>query len=182
MIHFSLSRVATFIGAVFICALSLTSCAQTTPETLPNITNPKLDKRLTTLLRFDVPLIGADSLARLKDIAIFDTRDQEEYAVSHLPDAVLLSPKQDIPQWILDMDRDQTIVLYCSVGYRSENVGRELQNAGFTNVYNLYGSIFDWVEKGYPIEDEKGEPTQVVHTYNQRWGKLLNRPAVDKTW
>ncbi len=171
-----------FLLVFLMAAITVSSCAQTAPATHPIITNPDLDKRLTNLLRFDVPLIGADSLAGLENITIFDTREQEEYAVSHLPNAVLLPPKQDIPQWILNMDRDQPIVLYCSVGYRSENVGRELQKEGFTNVYNLYGSIFDWVEKGYPIEDEMGESTKVVHTYNQRWGKLLNRPAVDKTW
>jgi len=55
-------------------------------------------------------------------------------------------------------------------------------NEGFTNVYNLYGSIFDWVEKGYPLENAEGNSTLQVHTYNQRWGKLLTRPDVDKIW
>lgn len=162
--------------------LSFVACAQTPPIGRPSTTNPALDKRLTNLLRYDVPLIGADSLASLKDIAIFDTRKQEEFLVSHIPGAIQLSPKQDIPSWILERNREETIVLYCSVGYRSENVARKLQQLGFTNVFNLYGSLFDWVEKGYPLEDATGNATLSVHTYNQHWGKLLTRPDVDKTW
>ena len=177
-----MNLVFKYLVVLSMAAITVSSCAQTAPAIHPNITNPDLDKRLTNLLRFDVPLIGADSLAGLEDVTIFDTREQEEYAVSHLANSIQLSPKGDIPQWILNMDHDKPIVLYCSVGYRSENVGRELKKQGFTNVYNLYGSIFDWVEKGYPLEDMEGKPTLRVHTYNQRWGKLLTRPDVDKTW
>ncbi|MFK8055428.1 MAG: rhodanese-like domain-containing protein [Saprospiraceae bacterium] len=176
------NRIKAFVWMVCFSAITLVGCAQTPPVGRPSTTNPALDQRLTSLLRYDVPLIGADSLAGLKDIAIFDTRKQKEYSVSHIPGAIQLSPKQAIPSWILERDRDKTIVLYCSVGYRSENVARKLQQQGFTNVYNLYGSIFDWVEKGYPLEDAKGDSTLRVHTYNQRWGKLLTRPDVDKTW
>lgn len=175
-------QITVLIWTVSAFLLASPGCAQTPPTSRPSTTNPALDQRLTHLLRYDIPLIGADSLAGLKDIAIFDTRNEEEYSVSHIPSAVQLSPKQGIPSWILAKDRDETIVLYCSVGYRSENVARKLQEQGFTNVYNLYGSIFDWVEKGYPLEDMKGNNTLRVHTYNQRWGKLLTRPDVDKTW
>jgi len=175
-------RIKEGIWIIGLFGLTVSSCAQSPPTGRPSTTNPALDTRLTKLLRYDVPLIGADSLSMLKDIVIFDTRNQEEYDVSHLPNAVQLSPKQEIPSWILERDRDETIVLYCSVGYRSENVARKLKNKGFTNVYNLYGSIFDWVEKGYPLEDMEGNTTLRVHTYNQRWGKLLTRPDVDKTW
>ena len=176
------SRISSFVWVLSLFVLTITACAQTPPTGRPSMTNPALDERLTTLLRYDVPLIGADSLVSLKDIAIFDTRRQDEYSVSHIPGAVQLSPKQSIPSWILELERDETIVLYCSVGYRSENVARKLQEEGFTNVYNLYGSIFDWLEKGYPLEDAEGNSTLRVHTYNQRWGKLLTRPDVDKTW
>jgi len=175
-------QITVLLWIVSFFTLAPSGCAQTPPTGRPSTTNPALDQRLTRLLRYDVPLIGADSLLGLADIAIFDTRSEEEFSVSHIPGAVQLSPKQDIPSWILERDRDETIVLYCSVGYRSENVARELQLLGFTNVYNLYGSIFDWVEKGYPLEDAQGNSTLRVHTYNRRWGKLLTRPDVDKIW
>ena len=44
-----------------------------------------------------------------------------------------------------DIARESTIVVYCSVGYRSEKIAEELDKLGFTNVSNLYGGIFEWI-------------------------------------
>ena len=74
-----------------------------------------------------------------------------------------------------DIPKDQPIVVYCSVGYRSERIGEKLQEMGFTQVYNLYGGIFDWKNRGMEVENMEGEPTEKVHTYNKKWGQWLLR-------
>ncbi len=134
------------------------------------------------LLNYDVPLIGADSLAQLNERAIFDARNAEEFNVSHIAGAVHIEPTGPLPGWLDSLPRDQQITVYCSVGYRSENVARRLQTAGFTKVNNLYGSIFDWVDRGYPVVDSSGQPTNRIHTYNKRWGKLITSPTAKKVW
>jgi hypothetical protein len=66
-------------------------------------------------------------------------------------------------------------VVYCTVGVRSEKVGEKLKAAGYQNVRNLYGSIFEWVNQGNPVVDNQGKPTQQVHAYSRVWGVWLNK-------
>ena len=73
------------------------------------------------------------------------------------------------------VDKETTIVVYCSVGYRSEKVGERLKKAGFKKVLNLYGGIFDWVNKGFPVYDNSGNQTKKVHAYDKSWGKWLTK-------
>lgn len=103
---------------------------------------------------------------------LLDVRTKAEYDVSHIHGALRVEPGSDGET--LSISRDHPIVTYCSVGYRSAAYARTLQEAGFKNVQNMTGSIFDWANKGYPIE-QNGQPTQKVHPYSQRWGKLLKK-------
>ena len=43
-----------------------------------------------------------------------------------------------------------------------------------TNVYNLYGGLFEWVNKGGDIY-KKGQTTQKVHAYSKKWGRYLTK-------
>lgn len=49
------------------------------------------------------------------------------------------------------------VVLYCFIGYCSEKVVEQFWEWGFIKVYNLYGSIFEWVNQGYFVVDIIGE-------------------------
>jgi hypothetical protein len=70
-------------------------------------------------------------------------------------------------------DKSIPLVVYCSVGVLSEDIGEKLEALGYTNVKNLYGGIFEWKNKGYPVIDNNGKDTRKVHAYNKRWGQLL---------
>ena len=63
----------------------------------------------------------------------------------------------------------------CSVGARSEKIGAQLRQAGFTNVRNLYGGIFEWVNEGQPVVTGANRPTDRVHAYSPTWGIWLKR-------
>ena len=75
-----------------------------------------------------------------------------------------------------------TVVCYCSIGYRSSDVAREL--ASHVNpvieggVFNMEGGVFEWVMQGRPVVCEDRETKEVVqintvHPYSTFWGKLL---------
>ena len=160
------------------------------PASRPTLANAELDGKLQRLLRYDVPLISSDSLAGLLAAGttsvgltpkplLLDVREVEEYAVSHLPGAVQVPPGE-VPAWLDTVSRQRPVVVYCSVGYRSEGFGRDLRSAGFTEVHNLYGSIFDWVDRGHAVVDANGQPTDAVHTYNRRWGQWLTSAKARK--
>ncbi len=103
---------------------------------------------------------------------LLDVRTKAEYDVSHLHGAQRVEPGSSATS--ITASRDQPIVAYCSVGYRSAAFAKALQDAGFKNVQNLTGSIFDWANKGYPIE-QHGHSVKKVHPYNERWGSLLKQ-------
>jgi rhodanese-related sulfurtransferase len=137
---------------------------------------------LKTTIRSQYPSvehISTDSLAQwLDDSAapdpyLIDARQPEEFAVSHLREGVNI-PVDDSTWAALDtVATDTPIVVYCSVGYRSSEMAARLQEAGFTNVTNLEGSIFEWANEGRPVYRD-GERVDEVHPYDAVWGKLLD--------
>ena len=60
------------------------------------------------------------------------------------------------------------------MGYRSARIADRLETAGFRDVRNLTGSIFQWANEGRPVVRD-GEPVREVHPYDAVWGRLLDR-------
>ncbi len=142
-------------------------------------------KRTQRWVQQSFPLVPTISTAELADWLtqeiptpiVIDVRRFEEYAVSHLPQAHHARNLEAVEQLIVDQDKAticQTvpIVLYCSVGYRSAQLGESLQAAGYP-VLNLVGSIFQWANEGRPLVSADGQMTRQVHPYNWRWKLLL---------
>ena len=127
----------------------------------------------------EVHQISTDSLAtRLADAdaprpLLFDTRNEDEFAVSSLQGAIRLDPETTDFAFLDTLARDTPIITYCSVGYRSSEIADRMRKAGFTNVSNLEGSIFRWANEGRPIFRE-GAPVREVHPFDTVWGSLLN--------
>ena len=122
-----------------------------------------------------VPYITIGELAKEKKLLILDTREKEEYDVSRIPGAIWVGFKEfNLDQLKSQLTESETpIVVYCSVGVRSEDIGENLIEAGYTDVRNLYGGIFEWKNKGNTVVDSTGQSTENVHAYSKYWGKLL---------
>ncbi|MEN8702601.1 MAG: rhodanese-like domain-containing protein [Polaribacter sp.] len=137
----------------------------------------KLDKLLYKWNKRNVPYMSVETLALPKtDAILLDARNQNEFQVSHLKNAIRVGYddfklKQVIPK--LPKDKDAKIVVYCSLGIRSENIAYKLMQEGYTNVYNLYGGIFEWKNANFEVVDTLGNPTEKVHTFNKSWSKWL---------
>jgi rhodanese-related sulfurtransferase len=127
----------------------------------------------------DARHLSTDSLATLladstrPQPILLDTRPVEEYRVSHLKNAYRLDPEATTFPMLEDVPKDTLVVAYCSVGYRSSGVVERLQAAGFTNAYNLKGSIFRWANEGRPVY-RNGQAVRQVHPYDAVWGQLLD--------
>lgn len=122
-----------------------------------------------------VAYISVEELADLKAPILLDARKKEEFNVSHLSDACWAGYEDFKLERIQNLvpDTTATIVVYCSIGVRSEDIGEKLKKAGYSNVKNLYGGIFEWKSKGNRVYDTLGKPTEKVHAYSKQWGKLL---------
>jgi rhodanese-related sulfurtransferase len=100
---------------------------------------------------------------------LWDIRRADEFAVSHLPNALRVPPEtNDAELKKLLPKSGQPVVVYCAVGYRSAKMARRLQSLGHTNVVNLEGAIFAWATEGHALE---GGDT--VHPYNAMGRRML---------
>ncbi|MDA7947449.1 MAG: rhodanese-like domain-containing protein [Hyphomicrobiaceae bacterium] len=123
----------------------------------------------------------AARLARRPDVLLLDVREEDEYAVSHLADAVRVDPdiwRGTFMNRFGENVRGKTVVFYCSVGVRSsrlaERVRTTLKEQGAKAVYNLDGGIFAWHNERRPLVNAKGE-TDFVHPFDSYWGQLVKR-------
>jgi rhodanese-related sulfurtransferase len=141
--------------------------------------NPQYKKLLENMYRKTVPLIPVAEAAKWQatapELVFLDTREKEEYVVSHIKNALWVGYKDFDLKRLGNISRQTPIVVYCSVGYRSEKVGEKLIKAGYTNIHNLYGSLFEWFNQGHPVYNNHGDRTAAVHTYSRRWGKWLQQ-------
>lgn len=122
----------------------------------------------------DFPLVYLDQDEILGKAILLDTREKEEYEVSHLKNARWVGYDTFSLETINDIPKDKLIVVYCSVGARSQDIGIKLKNAGYKEVYNLYGGIFHWINEERPVyQDQK--KTNRIHTYNRTWSIWVNK-------
>jgi len=116
----------------------------------------------------------------LDKFIIFDTREKEEYDISHIQSAIHVGFDNFQIEKISHLDKKVPIVCYCSVGYRSEKIVQQLTAAGFTNVRNLYGSIFEWVNEGYPVYNLQKNRVNTIHVYSSQWGRFITNTSFKK--
>ena len=137
-----------------------------------------LDDLLKQYNKNTVPYISVQELAMPKtDAVILDAREQSEYNVSHLKDALFVGYDHfNLEQTIQKIkNKDQAIVVYCSLGIRSETIANRLKKAGYTNVKNLYGGIFEWRNNDFDIYDSQNKKTDNVHAFSKVWSKWLTK-------
>ncbi|MEK6781945.1 MAG: rhodanese-like domain-containing protein [Bacteroidota bacterium] len=130
---------------------------------------------LQTLLSHSVPELSVRQVEDLEDYLLLDARESEEYQVSHIAKAKHVGYDEFDIKELDHVRKNERIVVYCSVGYRSEKIGEKLKKAGFAEVSNLYGGIFEWVNQGQPVVDKDGRPTENIHAYSKTWGIWLTR-------
>ena len=125
-----------------------------------------------------IPYISVEELRRLQandTVLILDSREEKEFAISHIDDARLVGfndfSSEEISQEI--QNKNTAVIVYCSLGIRSEEIGEKLKKAGFTNVKNLYGGIFEWKNAGYPVFNSEGKETDTIHAFSKVWSKWL---------
>ncbi len=138
-----------------------------------------LDKLLSKYNSHSIPYISVEELkmqAEHGNVLILDSRESEEFEVSHIKNALFVGYNNFEIDKIAPkiLEKHKLIVVYCSLGIRSENISEKLKATGYTNVKNLYGGIFEWKNKGYPVYDASNKETQKVHAFSKHWSKYLN--------
>ena len=124
----------------------------------------------------DIAYIRPDELSAEKaSVILLDSREKKEFDTSHIKDAIfvgydhfdLKKTESDIP------DKNQKIVVYCTIGVRSEDIAEKLKLAGYKNVHNLFGGIIQWKNTKHPVYNNHNKITDSIHTYSKKWGRWL---------
>ena len=139
----------------------------------------KLEKLLKKQNTESIPYIYTTDLKNdINNVFLLDSREPKEYNISHINNALCVGyNKFDINKTLsqLPKDKNTKIVVYCSLGIRSEDVAEEIKKAGYSNIFNLYGGIFEWKNNNNDVVNIKNEPTEKVHSFNKHWGKWLKK-------
>jgi len=147
------------------------------------LSNPKFHCEIESYLSHTVHVISvSDAKEKDSEVIFLDARELEEYNVSHIPNAIHIGYDHFKMSSMKEIPKDSEIVVYCSIGYRSEKIGEKLQRMGYTKVQNLYGSIFEWANQGQPLQSTSGLPINKVHTYNRSWSKWMDNSDLEKVW
>lgn len=154
---------------LLLLGLAFSACSQQTFE-----------EKLQSLYNNTVPRLQPSELHQKLEkkpdsLYVLDSRAKEEYQISHIPNAKWIGYDNLQKEKLQAIPKDASVILYCSVGYRSEKVGEKLQKWGYSNVYNLHGSIFKWKNQGYQVYNNAGQPTDSVHAYSKKWSQWLKK-------
>src|ERR687886_1097844 len=93
-----------------------------------------------------VPEITVGELSeKLDEVSVLDVREPHEYEVANI--GARLIPLGELPERLIELDKDKTLAVHCKTGARSASAVKLLRDAGFENVYNVKGGITAWSEE-----------------------------------
>jgi phage shock protein E len=85
-------------------------------------------------------------------VITLDVRTPGEYAEGHLQGSQLIDFQSgNFENEIATLDKNATYAVYCRSGSRSGQAVKVMQDAGFTNVFNMNGGVIDWANAGLPL-------------------------------
>lgn len=150
------------------------------PKMAGQFTDEEFNEMANKMANGGTPDITIKDLKKdIDNIILLDAREKKEYEVSHIKNATWIGYDDfNIERLPQGLDENAKIVVYCSVGYRSERIGEKILSKGYKNVYNLKGSIFQWINEGNPIVNQENQVTTKIHGYNEKWSKWIKQGEV----
>jgi phage shock protein E len=85
-------------------------------------------------------------------VITLDVRTPGEFAEGYIQGARLIDFQSgNFENEIAALDKNATYAVYCRSGNRSGQAVKVMQDAGFTNVFNMNGGVIDWANAGLPL-------------------------------
>jgi rhodanese-related sulfurtransferase len=81
---------------------------------------------------------------------LLDVRTQEEWDEYHAPGTTLI-PLDELPDRLAEIPNDQTIVVVCRSGNRSQQGRDILLDAGYEQVTSMANGLKTWRAQGFPV-------------------------------
>ncbi|MBA2345231.1 MAG: molybdenum cofactor biosynthesis protein MoeB, partial [Rubrobacter sp.] len=98
----------------------------------------------------DVPEITVGELKTKmdndEDINVLDVREPHEYELVNIGSKLI--PLGELPERLIEVQNNGgDVAVLCRSGSRSADAVRLMQNAGFSNTYNVKGGILAWSDE-----------------------------------
>ena len=85
-------------------------------------------------------------------VVTLDVRTPGEFAEGYIEGARLIDFQSgNFENEIAALDKNATYAVYCRSGNRSGQAVKVMQEAGFSNVFNMNGGVIDWSNAGLPL-------------------------------
>ena len=107
---------------------------------------------------------------------LLDVRAKANFDFSHLPHARHMAPSDTPAALGISEKSDQSLVVYDEVGEGAFAVAESLTKRGYPRVQVIEGGIFDWANRGLPL-DGPGGATGKVRAGESKYSPLLKRRA-----
>ena len=122
-----------------------------------------------------VKYVYPKDLFKQKNAFYLDAREKKEFDVSHIKNSIYVGFDEFDSALFekLNIDKNQKIIVYCSLGVRSEKIAKKLISVGYTDVSNLYGGIFLWKNEKGTVVDTNNKITENIHAFSIKWGVYL---------
>ena len=123
-------------------------------------------KKVLALIASALLLAGCSSSSSAIDLSVtefsakvaeagvitLDVRTPGEFAEGFIEGARLIDFQSgNFENEIAALDKNATYAVYCRSGNRSGQAVKVMQDAGFTNVFNMNGGVIDWANAGLPL-------------------------------
>jgi thioredoxin 1 len=86
---------------------------------------------------------------------LIDVREFFEFRSSRIKGAINIPSSGDPVSATDTIPKDNSLFLYCTTGFRSKRVARDLYDKGFLRLYSLEGGIVAWKKEGLPVSRKK---------------------------
>ncbi len=82
-----------------------------------------------------------------QDLTLIDVRTPEEHEEGHIEGSVVYNVRaDDFAERIDSLDKNETYLIYCRSGSRSQRAIDKMTELGFMDLYMLNGGYLDWSE------------------------------------
>ena len=127
-------------------------------ENPEKINQQKYDRLIEKIISIEVTTLKS-WIENKKDFILIDVREPDE------TNAVKITAENsmEIPRGVIEFyfpqlvpNKEATVVIYCSHGWRSAMVTDIIYQYGYKNIYNLKNGIYAWIEAGYRVDNFYG--------------------------
>ena len=133
----------------------------------------------------DVRRIDADDLkkwmakSKEQQPVLIDVRPRAEFEFSHVPGARHMALSETPASLGIPETTNESLIVYDAAGRDSFAVAANLVRRGYARVQALEGGIFDWANRGEPLEGSGGPANQVLAGKSEFAPLLRHRARAD---